>query len=65
MDNDLTRSPCIGTCSTIRGDDVCVGCYRTVDEIMLWHKMTDQQKIAINQRINKEKNIHNTTSWSK
>jgi len=59
MEKDETISPCIGTCSTIRGDQICVGCSRTVDEIMLWHKMSDQQKIEINRRIKKEQKLHN------
>jgi len=46
-----TDSPCIGTCSTVRGDQVCIGCYRSVDEIVLWHSMSDDEKRAINKRV--------------
>ncbi len=51
-----TDSPCIGTCSTVRGDDVCIGCYRTFDEVLLWHTFTDIEKQLINKRINKQHN---------
>ncbi|HFB65375.1 MAG TPA: DUF1289 domain-containing protein, partial [Aeromonadales bacterium] len=47
-DNEATRSPCIGTCSTLRGDDICQGCYRTIDEIIQWHKLNNDEKKAIN-----------------
>ena len=54
-DNEATRSPCIGTCSTVRGDDICQGCYRTIDEIIQWHKLNNDEKKAINTRIRNQK----------
>lgn len=38
-------SPCINICE-IRGD-VCVGCFRTLDEIAKWTQLTDQQRQQI------------------
>ncbi|ETI62326.1 DUF1289 domain-containing protein [Marinomonas profundimaris] len=37
------KSPCIRHCC-LDADDVCVGCYRTIQEIMDWHKSTESQK---------------------
>jgi len=49
---DLTDSPCVGICSaTALGDEVCVGCGRTFDEVRLWNTLTDEEKIAINKRL--------------
>lgn len=49
---DLTDSPCIGICSaTALGDAICVGCYRTFDEVRLWNTLTDEEKTAINLRL--------------
>ena len=48
---DQTLSPCIGTCSTVSGDDICKGCLRTFDEVITWHTLSDKQKISINQRL--------------
>jgi predicted Fe-S protein YdhL (DUF1289 family) len=49
---DLTDSPCVGICSaTALGDEICVGCGRTFDEVRLWNTFTDQEKIAINLRL--------------
>ena len=43
-DADKTiKSPCIRHCC-LDADDVCVGCYRTIKEIMDWHQSTQHQK---------------------
>ena len=45
-------SPCLGICSaTALGDEVCIGCGRTFDEVRLWNTLTDEEKIAINKRL--------------
>jgi hypothetical protein len=49
---NLTDSPCVGICSaTALGDEICIGCYRTFDEVRLWNTLTDEEKIAINKRL--------------
>lgn len=49
---DETDSPCVGICSTSNcGDDICIGCGRTAMEVIEWNTYTDEQKIAINQRL--------------
>jgi predicted Fe-S protein YdhL (DUF1289 family) len=40
------KSPCIRHCC-LDGDDVCVGCYRTITEIMDWQKSTQSEKLYI------------------
>lgn len=53
-ERDITDSPCVGICSTTNvGDDVCIGCGRTAMEVIEWNTYTDQQKIAINERLSK------------
>ena len=48
----LTDSPCVGICSaTALGDEICIGCGRTFEEVRLWNTFTDEQKISINQRL--------------
>jgi predicted Fe-S protein YdhL (DUF1289 family) len=36
-------SPCIQVC-TLDDDQVCIGCGRTVDDIIAWTRLTDPQK---------------------
>lgn len=55
-ERDSTDSPCVGICSTTNlGDEVCVGCGRTFKEVIEWNTYTDEQKIRINARLDKER----------
>jgi len=38
------RSPCIRVCKIAPDTGFCVGCFRTIDEIRLWSKLTEVQK---------------------
>ena len=44
--DQVIKSPCIRHCC-LDGDDVCVGCYRTITEIMDWQKSTQSEKLDI------------------
>lgn len=49
---DAADSPCIGVCSaTALGDEICIGCGRTFQEVIDWNTYSDERKIAINQRL--------------
>ncbi|MGN0932908.1 DUF1289 domain-containing protein [Falsigemmobacter intermedius] len=39
-------SPCINICS-LRGDGLCAGCWRSLDEIAGWTQMTDRERRRI------------------
>lgn len=51
-----TDSPCIGVCSTTYGDEICMGCGRTFEEVHRWNELSDKEKIQINQRLKKNDN---------
>ena len=40
------ESPCVRRC-TLDSDDICVGCYRSIDEICAWGGADDDQRRAI------------------
>lgn len=44
-------TPCIGVCSTVIGDVVCRGCKRFSHEIIEWNSFSDDQKRAIDNRL--------------
>ncbi|MDT8321124.1 MAG: DUF1289 domain-containing protein [Xanthomonadales bacterium] len=46
MPEDLSNSPCIGIC-TMGQDGYCLGCFRTLDEIMHWLSFTESEKKRI------------------
>ncbi len=46
MTESEVRSPCVSIC-VLNPDDVCVGCYRTADEITDWFTLGDDKKREI------------------
>lgn len=51
MSSKLRYSPCIGLCSTVYGDDICRGCKRSSDEVIIWNQMDEPIKIEALSRI--------------
>lgn len=37
-------SPCMSLCQMNRSDGLCIGCFRTIDEICAWSAMGDATK---------------------
>ncbi|AKS42372.1 DUF1289 domain-containing protein [Wenzhouxiangella marina] len=44
------ESPCIGTC-TLGPDALCIGCFRSADEIAAWLSLSAAQRRAIMRRL--------------
>ncbi|MEM9173121.1 MAG: DUF1289 domain-containing protein [Pseudomonadota bacterium] len=44
------QSPCISLC-TLDEADICMGCHRTVDEIIDWTMLDDAGKNAVLERV--------------
>jgi len=42
----MPASPCVRNCC-LDGDDVCLGCGRTIDEILAWHRADAAGREAI------------------
>lgn len=54
----MVRSPCNKTC-TIDGDRMlCIGCWRTLDEIVQWLDMKNDQRLAVIARAERRKAQH-------
>lgn len=49
MDEIEVESPCIGLCRLDNG--VCIGCYRTTEEVVEWYNYDNEQKQAVIDRI--------------
>lgn len=47
---DKIESPCVRNC-TLNKEKVCIGCWRTLDEIMAWGKASEEVKKEIIERI--------------
>lgn len=57
-------SPCCGVCA-LDEDDVCVGCYRTGEEITQWGGMTDEQRKDVLKKVGeRERSAGNFVTFS-
>ena len=52
MKQSKVESPCISICRY--ENEVCVGCGRTVDEVVNWYDMHDDEKQNVLNRLEKE-----------
>ncbi len=44
---DEVESPCIKLCTVHPTERICVGCYRTIDEISQWSRMSTEQRRSV------------------
>lgn len=47
-------SPCINICE-LNDENICVGCYRSVDEIIDWRSLSNEEQIIIVERADERK----------
>ena len=40
-------SPCVSLCRMSSKTELCLGCFRTLDEIALWGRMADASKLEV------------------
>lgn len=48
------RSPCVARCG-LNDDDICVGCFRHIDEIVGWGQASEARQQAIIEAVNQRK----------
>jgi predicted Fe-S protein YdhL (DUF1289 family) len=44
---DEIESPCVKLCVVHPEARICVGCYRTIDEIAQWSRMTHEERATV------------------
>ncbi len=45
--SDFVPSPCISVCRIDAATGLCEGCFRTLDEIAVWSRASEEEKRAI------------------
>lgn len=40
-------SPCVMVCTVDGASGLCLGCYRTLEEIATWSRMTDEVRVQV------------------
>jgi len=49
------QSPCVGNCC-LDDEDICLGCFRSMDEILGWRASSDKERHAIlNETVSRRK----------
>jgi len=43
----VITSPCVQVCVMLPDEDVCSGCYRTLEEIALWGRLSEQERAEV------------------
>lgn len=55
---DIIESPCVRNCC-LDNDDICMGCFRSIDEITGWHAASNEEKKEILARTQSRKTKKN------
>ena len=53
----MSMSPCTRNCSLNNSTNICKGCGRTINEIVEWTRMTDEEKQEVMKRLNGNQSI--------
>ncbi|MBN4080313.1 DUF1289 domain-containing protein [Beggiatoa alba] len=61
--NRQIASPCVRNCC-LNEDDVCLGCFRHVDEIMEWSMVEDARRECILENA-KKRRVEHDAKWNK
>jgi predicted Fe-S protein YdhL (DUF1289 family) len=48
-------SPCLKICQVKKGDETCVGCLRSMDEIRYWIIMSREEKLQVLDNVTERK----------
>jgi predicted Fe-S protein YdhL (DUF1289 family) len=51
-----TKSPCVSNCC-LNEDDVCLGCFRHIEEIVDWKQTSNEGRITILERCKARKKL--------
>lgn len=55
-------SPCVGICELEPATGLCAGCLRTLEEIAAWPGASNQERLAIVQRLRERRRARGRTS---
>ena len=56
-------SPCVSNCC-LDEEDICLGCFRHIDEITGWYSADTNKRMEILKNTEQRKNVKNTTGTS-
>jgi uncharacterized protein len=54
----MIESPCIRVCTLDAAGELCLGCFRTLEEIGLWPALSDAERWQVLERLAARRNRH-------
>lgn len=51
-----SSTPCIRNCC-LDFDDICLGCFRSLEEIKAWSKLTEAERLALMAQLSERKRV--------
>ncbi|MBS3945721.1 MAG: DUF1289 domain-containing protein [Melioribacter sp.] len=58
---NILQSPCTNNCFVPPGTDICMGCFRSIKEIIDWINLTDNERNEVLKKIDQRKKEHGKT----
>ena len=53
-----TESPCIRICTLDATGELCLGCFRTLDEIAAWTQLSEAERAVVLARLPQRRSAH-------
>jgi predicted Fe-S protein YdhL (DUF1289 family) len=59
--DDIVQFPCVRNCC-LDDDDICLGCFRSLDEITGWGEANNQERVIILENARRRREAYSTDS---
>jgi predicted Fe-S protein YdhL (DUF1289 family) len=57
QNKDQVQSPCVESC-ILNDKKICVGCFRSIEEIAQWQQMDDRMRLDVLQKAENRRQAH-------
>ena len=57
------ESPCVRVCTLDPGGRVCLGCFRTLEEIGTWAQLSDPERLRVLERLPARRSAHDEAAF--
>jgi len=61
----MIESPCIRVCTLDDSGGICLGCFRTIEEIGLWSTLSDPERWQVLERLAARRSRHEAAQSGK
>jgi predicted Fe-S protein YdhL (DUF1289 family) len=61
----MIESPCIRVCTLDAAGEICLGCFRTLDEIGMWSSLSDPERAHVLEHLAARRSRHEAAQSGK